>query len=530
MAWSHLSITEPHLVYILLGGFISLFILCSSFIKERLYIGEATIATIAGICFGPYAANLINPVNWGSVDIVTIEFSRLILVVQCFAVGVELAKFYMEKHWRSILFLLLPVTTFSWLLVSLFIWGLISPLSWLESLVISACITGTDPVLASSVIGQNKFARRVPKHLRDLLSAESGCNDAMSFLFVYLALYLIEYDKNAGKVSFYFIVYALLYECVFGAIYGLIIGYIARHSIRFAEKHNLIERRSFLVFYLMIALFCAGSGSVLGLDDLLVGFAAGVGFSNDGWFREKTEKSSVSNVLDLLLNLAYFVYLGTIIPWEQYNNNFFGMQAWRLAVIAILVLLFRRIPIVMALKPFIPDIRSWREALFVGHFGPIGAGAIFIALLARAELEHHKPVPLPELSPEYVENYKLMYLVWPIVTFIVVSSTIVHGSSVAVFTLGKRINTLALTISYSKAPQEGPLWMERLPRMHQPQQQELYFHEQHPVTIRTNSEQYSPRCRDGNRYAARFNDPHNTTERAGEAEKRAAVVWQEPAA
>ena len=55
------------------------------------------------------------------------------------------------------------------------------------------------------------------------------------------------------------------------------------------------------------------------MDDLLIGFAGGVGFTNDGWFTEKTEESHVSNVIDLLINLAYFVYFGSIIPWEYFN-------------------------------------------------------------------------------------------------------------------------------------------------------------------------------------------------------------------
>ncbi|KAK5994521.1 Na(+)/H(+) antiporter [Cladobotryum mycophilum] len=465
MAWSQLDITKPHLVYIILGGFTSLFMLCSSVIKERLYIGEATVATLCGVIFGPHAANLINPNDWGSVDIVTVEFSRIVLVVQCFAVGVELPKFYMEKHWRSVVFLLVPVMAAGWLLVSLFIWWMMPSLSWLDSLVVAACVTATDPVLASSVVGKGKFAKRVPKHLRDLLSAESGCNDGMAFPFIYLSLYLIQYNRNAKDVSFHFVVYVVLYECVFGAIYGFMIGYIARHGIKQAEKYDLIDRESFLVFYFVVALFCAGSGSILGVDDLLVGFAAGVGFSNDGWFGEKTEESHVSNVIDLLLNLAYFVYFGTIIPWEQYNNGYFGMYAWRLVVIAIFVILFRRIPIMMALKPFIPDIKNWREALFAGHFGPIGVGAIFVALLARAELEHHEPVPLSAMPPEGSPHFVLIYLVWPIVTFLVISSILVHGSSVAVFTLGKRINTLTLTMSYTAAPEDGPSWMNRLPRI-----------------------------------------------------------------
>ncbi|KAK2589618.1 Na+/H+ antiporter [Conoideocrella luteorostrata] len=465
MAWEHLDITKPHLVYIILGGFTTLFMLCSSFIKERMYIGEATVATLCGVIFGPHAANLIDPGSWGNADIVTVEFSRIVLVVQCFAVGVELPKFYMEKHWKSVIFLLVPVMTFGWLITSLFIWWMIPPLDWLESLVVAACVTATDPVLASSVVGKGKFAKRVPKHLRDLLSAESGCNDGMAFPFIYLSLYLIQYNRSASEVSFHFVVYVILYECIFGAVYGFLIGYIARHGIRYAESRDLIDRESFLVFYFVVALFCAGSGSILGMDDLLVGFAAGVGFSNDGWFGEKTEESHVSNVIDLLLNLAYFVYFGTIIPWEQFNNGVFGMVAWRLVVIAIFVLLFRRIPIMMALKPLIPDVKNWREALFAGHFGPIGVGAIFVAILARAELEHHEPVPLGELPPQDAPHYKLIYLVWPIVTFLVISSILIHGSSIAVFTLGKRINTLTLTMSYTQAPEDGPSWMNRLPRI-----------------------------------------------------------------
>jgi Na(+)/H(+) antiporter len=465
MAWEHLSINKPHLVYIVLGGFTTLFMLTSSVIKERLYIGEATVATICGIIFGPHAANLINPGSWGNTDQITLEFARIVLVVQCFAVGVELPKAYMEKHWRSVVLLLVPVMTFGWLITSLFIWGLFTPyLSWLNSLAIAACVTATDPVLASSVVGKGKFAKRVPKHLRDLLSAESGCNDGMAFPFVYLALYIIQYQPHADEIALHWFAYTILYECIFGAVYGVIIGYAARRLIRFAHEKDMIDRESFLVFYFVLALFCAGSGSLLGLDDLLVGFAAGVGFSNDGWFTEKTEESHVSNVIDLLINLTFFVYFGTIIPWEQFNNGYYGMEAWKLVVLGILVVLFRRIPIMILLKPIIPDIKTWREALFAGHFGPIGVGAIFVAILARGELEHEDPTPLAELPPDTAPFSETIYLVWPIVCFLVIVSIVVHGSSIAVFTLGKHINTLSLTMSYTQA-NDANHWTDRLPRI-----------------------------------------------------------------
>ena len=440
--------------------------LVSLFVKERLYIGEATVATICGVIFGPHAANLFNPLTWGNTDQITLECSRVVLVVQCFAVGVELPKAYMERHWRSVIFLLVPVMTFGWLITSLFIWWMITPLSWLESLMCAACVTATDPVLASSVVGKGKFAKRVPKHLRDLLSAESGCNDGMAFPFIYLSFYLIHYRPNANEVAYHWFCETILYECIFGATYGVLIGYIGRHMIKWADRKGLIDRESFLVFYFVLALFCAGTGATLGTDDLLVGFAAGVGFSNDGWFTEKTEESHVSNVIDLLLNLAYFVYLGSIIPWEQYNAPQIGLTPWRLVIIAIFVVFFRRIPIMLVLKPLIPDIKTWREALFAGHFGPIGVGAIFAAILARAELETDTTTPLGVLptNPD-TENYLVVQIIWPLTTFLVITSILVHGSSIAVFTLGKRINTLTLTMSYTQANEEGPSWMNRLPRI-----------------------------------------------------------------
>lgn len=465
MTWEQLAVNKPHWAYIILGGFTSIFMLVSLYIKEKLYIGEASVATIVGVIFSRHAGNLFDPLSWGNVDQITLECSRIVLVVQCFAVGVELPKSYMERHWKSVVLLLLPVMTWGWLVTSLFIWWMVEPLTWLESLACAACVTATDPVLASSVVGKGKFAKRVPKHLRDLLSAESGCNDGMAFPFIYLSLYLIHYRPDAEKVAFHWICFTILYECIFGAVYGFLVGYIARHAIKLAERKGIIDRESFLVFYFVLALFCAGSGSLLGMDDLLIGFSAGVGFSNDGWFTEKTEESHVSNVIDLLLNLAYFVYLGSIVPWDQYNAQDNGLAPWRLVVISIFVIFFRRIPIMLILKPIIPDVKTWREALFAGHFGPIGVGAVFAAILTRAELETDSTTPLATLPPPGTKDFALIELIWPITTFLVISSILVHGSSIAVFTLGKRINTLTITMSYTEANENGPSWMNRLPRI-----------------------------------------------------------------
>lgn len=53
-------------------------------------------------------------------------------------------------------------------------------------------------------------------------------------------------------------------------------------------------------------------------------------------------------------------------------------------------------------------------------------GAIFVAIMARAELETGDTTPEAELPGEGHKNYLVIHLIWPIVTFLVVTS--VHQS------------------------------------------------------------------------------------------------------
>ncbi|CEP21915.1 NHA1 [Cyberlindnera jadinii] len=467
--WEHLDVDHAHVAYAIIGTFSAVFSLVSLFVKEKLYIGEATVAAIAGLIFGPYCLNWFTPTEWGNTDQITLEISRIVLCLQIFAVAVELPKKYMLRHWVSVFMLLVPVMTYGWLVIGAFIYLLFPGLNFSSSLVVSACITATDPVLAAAVVGKGKFARtRVPGHLRNLLSAESGCNDGMAFPFIYLGVNLVIHHGNAREIVKDWICVTILYECILGCFMGALIGYLSRHAIKFCERKKLIDRESFLAFYIFIAVMCGGFGSILGVDDLLVSFAAGAAFSWDGWFARKTEESHVSTVIDLLLNLAYFVYFGAIVPWPQFNDASLGLNVWRLIVLAIVVLTLRRIPAVMAVKVLIPDIKTWREAIFCGHFGPIGVGAVYAAIVSRAALEGEltsQATPTSELPSPDSENYLLIAVIWPIVTFLIISSIIVHGSSVAAIVLGKHLNTMNITMSFTTTNGNSSNWMSRLPEL-----------------------------------------------------------------
>lgn len=78
----------------------------------------------------------------------------------------------------------------------------------------------------------------------------------------------------------------------------------------------------------------------------------------------------------MLLNLSVFMWFGAVCPWTLFLHNDV-IPIYRLIFLGILVLLFRRVPIVYAMHSKIQQIEEQRQALFVGFFGPIGVSAVF---------------------------------------------------------------------------------------------------------------------------------------------------------
>ncbi|KAL8671389.1 MAG: hypothetical protein Q9168_004102 [Polycauliona sp. 1 TL-2023] len=422
--------TSAHFTYIVLSGFLLTYAFFSDFIRNRLHLSEPPLATVVGIIFGPQVLGVIDPASWGWTDTLTQEAARIVVSLQCFTVGVELPKAYFSRHWRSVAMMLVPVMTYGWLVTAAFVYAIMKT-EWSTALIISACLTPTDPVLAAAVLQGSKFSARVPRRLRHMLSAESGCNDGTSFPFLYAGLLLLTGKSTGGIVKAWFLD-TILWQCMLGLLVGLVLGHFANRALRTAQRRGWIDPASFLSFYLLLALLSVGVGSSLGLDDFLVAFGAGTGFAWDGWFANKTKETHINDILDLVLNSSAFVYFGAIIPWSQFVPGEFtpDITPWRLLGLLAAVLAFRRLPIVMLLKPLIPDIRTYREALFCGHFGPMGLGGLFLVIEARAQLETGESIPLP-YPPKHHPYKNQIESTWPIVCFILLGSTFIHGCSVA---------------------------------------------------------------------------------------------------
>lgn len=432
---SHLEPTPAHYTYFLISIFLILYALFSSFIRNRLHLSEPPLALLFGIAFGPRGLRLLNPYTWTGEDNITQEAARVIVGLQVFSVGITLPKFYFSRHWKSVGVLLGPVMAFSWLVTAGFVRGVLG-VEWTTAMIVAACLAPTDPVLSAAVLGESRFSVRVPRRLKNMLSAESGCNDGVSFPFLYIGIMFAIKSSNKEAIKEW-VLGTLLWQCALGLAIGLALGKAVNKALRVVDKINYVDRAAFLAFYLLLATLSIGIASLLGTDDFLVAFGAGYGFAWDGWYKKKMESTHVPELLDLLLNASMFVYVGSSIRWEQFTPSEYcpNVTPGKLIGLLVLILLFRRIPIVLAMKRFVPDIRTYREALFCGHFGPMGLGAIFLVIEARAQLENGTSLPSPH-PPKRSPHKDAIEVILPVVQFIVMGSTLVHGLSVAAISVG----------------------------------------------------------------------------------------------
>lgn len=123
--------------------------------------------------------------------------------------------------------LLGPVMTFSWVVTALCCY-LVLGTSVETAMIVAACLTPTDSVLAASVLSNSTFSTRVPKRLKHLLSAESGCNDGVFFPFLYIGICILK-ESSTGAIKEWFLI-TVLWQCAFGIFIGILIGVGARNT------------------------------------------------------------------------------------------------------------------------------------------------------------------------------------------------------------------------------------------------------------------------------------------------------------
>jgi len=140
---------------------------------------------------------------------------------------------------------------------------------------------------------------------------------------------------------------------------------------------------------------------MLHLDGVLAAFVAGLAFNLTSTGAERTAEVEIDEAVNRFAVLPMFVLLGATLPWAGW-----GELGWTAILLALAVLLLRRLPVLLLLKR--PLHLGWPDALYLGWFGPVGVSAVFYLTLEAEELA----LPEPVLAAGIL---------------IVVASTVAHG-------------------------------------------------------------------------------------------------------
>ncbi|MFT0624095.1 cation:proton antiporter [Ectopseudomonas guguanensis] len=367
---------------------------------KRYGLAAPFLALLGGVVLGPQLLGLLQPDGWGRPQLLLEKAAQLSLAIGLMSVALRLPAGYVAKHWRSLLVLVGLVLPLMCLCAALPAYWLFD-LSPLLALLIGAVVCPTDPIVATSIVTGEIAERDLDEPLRHLISAESGLNDGLALPLVMLPLLLLGLPPLEAGRQWLVMVF---WEIGGAVLFGLVLGWLAGRLLRLAEGRHFIERPSFMSYTVALSLLALAGAELLHTDGVVAVFVAGLAFDRMVGGKERAEEERVQAAMDQFFTLPIFMLLGVLLPWGQWLA-----LGWPAVAMVVAVLLLRRLPALLVLRPLLPALRLRRDVLFAGWFGPIGIAALLYALLAS------------ERSGEP--------LVWQLGSLLICASVIVHGLS-----------------------------------------------------------------------------------------------------
>jgi sodium/hydrogen antiporter len=384
------------------GGLLLLLGLLGGLLKERTPVSEPLIALLAGVLIGPAVLGLLDLAALGNQTLILEEAALVTLGVALVGVALRLPIGYSSSNWRLLFVLLGIVMPLMWIVGGLLAYLILGVPLWVAVL-IGAIVTPTDPVVASSIVAGGVAERNLPARLRHAISSESGFNDGLALPFVVLPVLVL--TEPPGEVLGHWLTHTVLLEIVGGAALATLMGYLAGKTLRWAEREETMERTSLLTISLALSLTVLGVTELLHLNGVLAAFVAGIVFNFAGASDAKESQEEIQEAISRFFDLPIFVLLGMALPWQGWLD-----LGWRGPLLVVAVLVLRRLPTVLALRPLLGPLRGRaRDVLFLGWFGPIGAAALYYATFSSRETGIEEA--------------------WVVGSLIICASVVIHGVS-----------------------------------------------------------------------------------------------------
>jgi sodium/hydrogen antiporter len=366
---------------------------------EQTPVPLSLLAVVFGVAVGPAGFGWLEISDFGEQNAVLEGTARITLAIGLIGVALRVPKEYPRRKWREMLLLTGVGMPVMWVL-STVVLVLLLDVPLVLAALLGAIVTPTDPIAASPIVTGPLAEDNLPERVRDAISFDSGANDGLTYLFVFLPLLIL--TLPGGEVATEFLLHTLLWQVLIATAIGAAIGFGAGWLLRAAEARDLIEEEWRLAYAAALSLLAVGTGRLIGSDELVVVFAAGIAFVQAVSSEERTAEEIGQEAINRFFAFPFFALLGLALPWAGWRA-----LGWTGAAVAVLILLVRRPLALLIIRPLLRDLRPMRDALFVGWFGPIAVAAVYYAAVALREFEEP--------------------LIWDVVSLVVCASIVAHG-------------------------------------------------------------------------------------------------------
>lgn len=429
---------------IVASAFILFYSMIAKHMHDSYHIPDPMVMMLYGLAVGRQGLGLLQTHYVFSKTIVGYA-SRILLCLQTMAVSLSLPSSYLRRNKRS-LFTLIVLGGFIKCALIFVILKTLSALSTPTCWAIAASLTPTDPILSSSII-RGSFARAfVPEHLRTLLAAESGINDGLGIIMLNISVEMLNSyrrilggpaepkgrgaaDPAQGPGSLFsstgiplgrlvaplwnFILSTIGTKVILSSLIGYAIGYVTRKVTRACCAVELVRSEILIVHSFVLSFLGLALMDHIGGSELICIFFIGTALNADAWYSLEGSNRKMSEIVESLFSSTFFIFIGSLIDLSRMPP--------RIVAIAMLIVVASRPISILLVSRFIRQLANTQEALFIGWFGPIGVGALYYCILYDRAMN--------TLTIDFA-------------MCIVFISTIIHGVSVPLFTLGRKLYQL----------------------------------------------------------------------------------------
>ncbi len=366
---------------------------------ERLYLTEPLLAMLVGIAVSSLGFRIIGT-SEGETQVRFLEVaSQLTISLSLMAAAYKIPRNYLSSFGRSQAVILLLVMPLMFLFSGLIAYGVFSlPLA--VAFLIAAVITPTDPVVSSTIVSGRFAEKLLPASLRHTLSFESAANDGLAYPLVLLMLFVLGYDEATTGANW--LLRVVGWETLGAIGLGLATGYGFGCAMHAAHQRGWMNQKALLSFSVAFGFFVLSLGEVLQTNGIVAVFAAGLMVSRVVSKNEVLAEENVQETIERLFTIPIYFFFGMLAPIEAWLS-----LGGPLLLFAVLILLFRRLPALLLVRPLLPRFKHWPDLLFLGWFGPVGVAALFYSM--------------------HVLRHTPYQVVWEVSSFVVFFSTLVHG-------------------------------------------------------------------------------------------------------